>query len=232
MARTVLLFALALVVGCRVSSAPTSATERPEVLPEEDHAETQRSETQRAETEQPEAEHPETEQPETPPTELEPAVQADEPRVERGTQAGPIGLESSCKVAACSRPRKWRTKIRAGELTIIGGELDDETVWRLLHTTESMLHLCYQNALEKEPELAGTVELHLVVAPTRDGHPTRVHVAEGTGGSSPELADVEACFVRIVRRINFPAPGGQREADVTFDLRLSPDGHGPPTMSR
>ncbi|MCA9689388.1 MAG: AgmX/PglI C-terminal domain-containing protein [Myxococcales bacterium] len=150
-------------------------------------------------------------------------------REERGD--GRIGLGNTCKITACSPKRRWRTKIRLTKVTV-DDSLSRDLVSRLLHSHEWALHSCYQDALDEERRLAGTIELHLVIAPEPGKYGAQVRVAEGTGASTPALSEVERCFLRVARRLHFPRPRGQPETEVTVRLTLTPDGRGPPTIRK
>lgn len=169
----------------------------------------------------------ETEAPADPPLSAEPEAEPEaeptpgpRPGEVVGGGTGEIGLGNSCKIGACDRRKKWRTRVRITKLSS-QGELETEVIRRMLGAHDRPLTSCYWHGLDKDPRVAGTVELHFVIAinPGRSGAWPRL--VEGTGRSSPGLADVEECMIRRVKNVHFPRPVGGGEVDVTVQYKLS-----------
>ena len=76
--------------------------------------------------------------------------------------------------------------------------------------------LCYENALRKQPKLAGTVTVAFVI-----GGDGRVTSAQGSG--FPDDA-VTACVSKVFQGLRFPAPADGRAIPVKYPLQFQPAG--------
>lgn len=129
-----------------------------------------------------------------------------------GTGWGTIGLGSSKGSGIGSgkggmRGRKPTPLIRLGKATSTGG-LDKNIIRRFVRRSFSHLRYCYERQLQAHPKLKGTVVVKFEIAPT--GH-TRAVKAEGIGDQK-----VEHCIERVIQRIQFPRPKGDRAVKVRY----------------
>jgi len=105
-------------------------------------------------------------------------------------------------------------RVRIGEVTVVGG-LAREVARRVLRRHINEVRFCYEQAVTRDPELAGDVTLQLVVSPQGS-------VAASTvSASSLGNPSVEGCVARAGRRWTFPAPDGGGIARVNAAYALS-----------
>ena len=99
------------------------------------------------------------------------------------------------------------------DLAVLGA-LDQAQVQNVLSRGTASLHRCYQEALEKTPDLAGAWTGEILVQPS--GAVGRVRTVDTT------LADpaVSDCLVTRLKRARFP--GGRGTATITWTLRFQP----------
>jgi len=89
----------------------------------------------------------------------------------------------------------------AGDPTV-RGSLSRDVIQRVIRRHTSAVRYCYERVLARDPTLAGTVTLRIVIAPT--GVVSEAAVQQSSLGSDT----VEACLTRQARRWRFPAPNG------------------------
>ena len=114
------------------------------------------------------------------------------------------GAASGVKFKKGSEP-----KVFAGDVTI-KGELDRETVRRYIQTKMDQIRWCYQQELQKNPELTGEVRMQWIILPT--GFTAKVKV----GDSSIRNAAVERCISDRIATWRFPAPKGGNPVQVFY----------------
>jgi len=102
-------------------------------------------------------------------------------------------------------------RIKIGAPTIVG-ELPAAVVTRVAKRYQNQLRFCYERVLAKNPALAGSVSLMLVVS--KEGS---VAQAKATGLTT----EVEDCIAGGAMRWSFPKPG-KGIAKITFPLTFSP----------
>lgn len=88
----------------------------------------------------------------------------------------------------------------AGEAS--SGSLERSVVARVVRQKLSRVRSCYEIGLRRDPGLSGTLTVEFVIDPTG-------RVEESTiASASLDDADVEACVLKIVDSMRFPAPEG------------------------
>jgi len=113
-----------------------------------------------------------------------------------------VGLEGK-KVAAVT------SKITT-ESPEIEGKLDEETVRKVAERNQASLKYCFQKAQMRNPNLQGKIVVEIVVDP--EGKVSNVSVKESTIDDQ----EMVGCVLRMIRRWQFPAPGG--EVTIVFPL--------------
>lgn len=92
----------------------------------------------------------------------------------------------------------------------VKGELDKETVRRYIQTKMNQIRWCYQQEVQKNPDLAGQVKMQWVILPT--GNTAGVKVAE----SSINSPEVERCVADRIMTWRFPSPKGGNAVQVWY----------------
>jgi TonB family protein len=100
-------------------------------------------------------------------------------------------------------------RLRVGP-TEVHGSLSKEAIRRVIHRNLAQVRFCYEQALHQRPELAGRVNVRLMVAPT--GIVQQATIAETTLAS----AEVESCIAQAVRRWTFPTPESGGYVTVSY----------------
>lgn len=95
------------------------------------------------------------------------------------------------------------------------GSLDRDVIRRVVRTHQNEIRFCYEQGLQKNPKLAGTVKIKLVIAGT--GSVMSVAVASST----LDDASVEQCIASKVKRWTFPEPEGGGIVVVTYPFTFS-----------
>ncbi len=99
----------------------------------------------------------------------------------------------------------------AGKTTSVG-KLDTEIINRVIRQHRSQIRYCYQQALAKNPGLAGKIIIDFVIDPTGK-------VANATAkGDSAMVEAMGSCASRAFRSFRFPAPEGGGTAKVSYPL--------------
>lgn len=91
----------------------------------------------------------------------------------------------------------------------VSGFLTQEQIMRVVRRNQAAVRYCYENELQRQPNLSGRIEIRWRVA--RSGSVSSARV----GSTTMRNARVEGCIVRQVRRWRFPQPDGG-EVDVNF----------------
>ncbi|MGF1468383.1 MAG: AgmX/PglI C-terminal domain-containing protein, partial [Sandaracinaceae bacterium] len=113
-------------------------------------------------------------------------------------------------------PGRERREVRVQVRTAtprVSGYLSAEQIMRVVRRNFAQVRYCYENELQRQPNLGGRIEIRWRVA--RNGTVSSARV----GSSSLRNARVEGCIVRQVRRWRFPEPDGG-EVDVNFPFIL------------
>jgi len=83
---------------------------------------------------------------------------------------------------------------------------------RVIAALRTRVRACYRQGLARDPSMAGTLALDVVVAPNGDVDRTRVTRVTGIEGQTA------ACIASVVRRVEFDPPGG---SGVTLPLNMT-----------
>ena len=101
---------------------------------------------------------------------------------------------------------------------IVRGGLDKEIVRRVVRQHLNEVRYCYEQALVRQPSLAGRVVTQFTIANT--GKVLVSVLQSSTLGAPP----VESCIVTATRRWLYPAPSGGGIVTVTYPFQLAPAG--------
>jgi hypothetical protein len=82
------------------------------------------------------------------------------------------------------------------------GSLSKEQINRVVHAHQAGVKYCYEKELQRQPSLAGKIEIFWVIQP--DGAVQKSHIVS----SSMQNAAVEGCIVRQVKQWQFPKSEG------------------------
>ncbi len=126
--------------------------------------------------------------------------------------SGIAGLGKGDKEGAASgekSKKRLQPKVFAGDISI-AGDLDRETVRRYIQTKTDQIRWCYQQELQKNPDLTGEIKMQWVILPT--GFTARVKVAKSTIRN----AAVERCVSDRIATWRFPAPKGGNAVQVVY----------------
>jgi hypothetical protein len=106
-------------------------------------------------------------------------------------------------------PQESQVRIAVGE-PIIHGPLSMDAIRTVVHAHRAQLRYCYNQALTRQPDLAGKLVMRFVIA--ESGYVASARV-EGGDLSQPELA---ACVRDRMLTWRFPAPRGGGEVTVSY----------------
>jgi hypothetical protein len=118
------------------------------------------------------------------------------------------------------RWRRHETKgpqIAIGETTV-RGNLDRDTVRRIIRRHLNEVKFCYEQQLPRHPELAGRISVQFTIASS--GAVVGSLLQSSTVGN----VAVESCVVQAVRRWDFPQPQGGGAVIVSYPFVLVPAG--------
>ena len=107
----------------------------------------------------------------------------------------------------------------AGGRADVAGSLSADVIRRVVQRHVNEVRFCYEQQLMTQPELAGTVTVAFVIAPT--GAVQSASVASTTLGSPA----AESCIAQAVRRWTFPAPEGGGIVAVRYPFTLETPEH-------
>ncbi len=105
-------------------------------------------------------------------------------------------------------------RVRMGA-TSVSGKLPPEVIQRIVRQNYGRFRMCYQQGLERNPNLQGRVTTRFVIG--RDGSVS--HVANG--GSDLPDSGVVGCVVRAYNGLSFPAPP-DGIVTVVYPINFSP----------
>jgi TonB family protein len=125
----------------------------------------------------------------------------------RGTGSG-IGDGGGLGDREAARPQ-----IRPGAAAV-NGSLSADVIRRVVRRHLGEVRFCYEQALNSQPDLRGTVSVRWIISPS--GSVTTSTVSGSTLGS----ARVESCVASAVRRWTFPAPDGGGMVSVNYPFTL------------
>ncbi len=114
---------------------------------------------------------------------------------------------------------KARVVIRSGgpEEAVVMGAIDADAVEAALLAHKDEFRLCYEREINAEnPNLAGRVGTNFVI-----GSSGRVNQA-AVESTTLKHAAVEACILKVIKRIQFPIPRGGGVVQVTYPFKFSP----------
>lgn len=131
---------------------------------------------------------------------------ADGPSRAYGDKAGGLGPR---------KPHGIEVSIQPG---VVRGALDKELVRRVVRQHLNEVRYCYEQALSRQPTLAGRIVVQFTIAPTG-----RVLVA-ALQSSSLGAPNVDTCVVSATRRWEFPQPRGGGLVVVSYPFQLAPAG--------
>lgn len=122
-----------------------------------------------------------------------------------GAAMGGIGFE---------RPQP-RASVRETSVAVSDGYAPD-VVRRIVRQNLGRARLCYQAGLERNPDLAGSVDVRFLIG--SDGDVIAAH----DGGSTLADESTAACIRRGFAALSFPAPDGARRISVSYRVSLRP----------
>jgi hypothetical protein len=101
-----------------------------------------------------------------------------------------------------------------GSRTVLRGIIDPELVDRLLNEARSQFQYCYQQELQKNSSIKGTVKIAFVIGVNAQVSSVTVTPQQGANWSNT----AKSCIAAVVRGINFPEPkgGGSAAFDKNF----------------
>lgn len=108
---------------------------------------------------------------------------------------------------------------KAAEKPIVGG-LDNSIIDEYIAKYIPQIRTCYTKELEKSKGLAGRVSVKFNIGP--DGKVTQATAEESTLGN----AAAEACILGVVKGIEFPAPAGGGNVEVSYPFAFTADKKG------
>ena len=99
----------------------------------------------------------------------------------------------------------------------IGPTLPPELVRAMVHrSSRQNLHRCYENAIAKNPTLAGRIRVAFTIGASGDVPSASIEPP----GLDKEL---DACVVEQFLRLQFPAPPGGGRVQVMFPMEFRPE---------
>jgi TonB family protein len=128
----------------------------------------------------------------------------------RGTDIGALEARGGREVGLEGKKVAAVTSKIATEAPEIEGKLDEETVRKVAERNQASLKYCFQKAQMRNPNLQGKIVVEIVVDP--EGKVSNVSVKESTIDDQ----EMVGCVLRMIRRWQFPAPGG--EVTIVFPL--------------
>lgn len=125
----------------------------------------------------------------------------------RSSGDGNLGRSEAAHV---SRDRERREVAVVPGTPEIRGQLDRDIIARVIREHRREVRSCYENELQRNPDLAGRIIVRFVISP--DGAVASSDVQESDLGNNA----VESCIVRRVRRWRFPEPRGGGIVRVSY----------------
>ncbi len=133
-----------------------------------------------------------------------------------GTKGGGRGRGGFGSIDHGGRAREG-TRVIPGRTTVVGG-LDKDVIARVIRRHQNEIKYCYEQELNKEPNLAGKVAVAFTIDPT--GAVSDAQVSE----TSLNNTTTESCMLSRIRRWRFPEPKGGGIVSVTFPWIFKPAG--------
>lgn len=96
------------------------------------------------------------------------------------------------------------------------GTLDKDLIRRIVRAHIPEIRYCYNEGLQRDPDLAGALTVDFEIAPTGDVVASEIHE-----GSTLKDAAVEACIAAAVMKWKFPKPDGGHVL-VSYPFVLEP----------
>ncbi|MBM4388220.1 MAG: energy transducer TonB [Deltaproteobacteria bacterium] len=100
--------------------------------------------------------------------------------------------------------------VYTGAATVSGGELDKETIRRYIQTKMDQIRWCYQQEVQKLPDLAGQINVTFIIDPS--GKVVKPEIKSTTMNN----ASVENCILERVSKWRFPSPKGGGVVKVSY----------------
>lgn len=97
----------------------------------------------------------------------------------------------------------------------ISGEFDANTLRQGVERARTLVKMCYEDQLKRDPTLQGKIVVRFVIG--EDGGVTSSEIASSTFDNK----DFEGCLLRVIRRLHFPKPKGGA-VTVEYPFVLSP----------
>lgn len=132
-----------------------------------------------------------------------------------GPDCGGAGFGTGPEIGFGRRPSKVPGPIRPGPVEV-KGSLSKETIRRIVRRQLRRVRHCYEQGLHRRPDLSGRVSVKFLIAPSG--------IVRAAAISRTSLGDVrvEQCIAKVMRQLDFPAPGGV--VSVTYPFTLAPVG--------
>jgi Ca-activated chloride channel family protein len=142
-----------------------------------------------------------------------------------GTAQGTIGLGSMGTVghgagggsgAGYGRGASAKAvpRVRAGA-AMVRGHLSKEPIQRIIKRQKNAIRACYEKELQSDPNLAGRVVVKFIIDGT--GKVTNAVIEESTLNNKV----VEACLLKVIKRLTFPQPAGGSVIVVSYPFTFS-----------
>lgn len=132
-----------------------------------------------------------------------------------GIGLGSVGGLGQPSASSSPRPVQPGPKLKdAG--TAVDGRLPPEVIKRIVRANFPRLRACYESALKKKPDLAGSIKVEFVI--------DEKGVATGTkrAGGTLKDDDVAACVVKVFASLSFPEPEGGK-VKVGYPIDFQPE---------
>jgi TonB family protein len=114
---------------------------------------------------------------------------------------------------------KDSVRVVPGKTTVVGG-LSKDVIAKVIKRHENEIKFCYEQELNKTPNLNGKVAVQWVIDPA--GSVSDANVTE----TSLSNNNTESCMLARIRRWKFPSPEGGGVVTVTFPWIFKPAGSG------
>ena len=126
----------------------------------------------------------------------------------RGTLGAKKNIPGKSVVLKANESKK--TSVVSAGSSVGKAEMDPEIVRRYIQTKMDQVRWCYQQEVQKNPDLAGQVKIEWIILAT--GKVTAVRVAESSLGNTA----VEHCLASRVASWQFPSPKGGGSVKVAY----------------
>jgi len=106
-----------------------------------------------------------------------------------------------------------RVSFELAEISTTEG-LSKEDIQKAVKQQIPAMELCYQNALEKEPNIQGEATFQLVIG--SKGKVTKVNLVS----SKLKNKHLEQCIIQKIKDLTFPTPEGTEKVTTTISINL------------